>query len=779
MPEDQRSYVTDIFTSGQHLLSLINDILDLSKIEAGKMTLDLEMVSIPQTLENSLSVVKEKAFAHRLKLDLDTGAEVAEMYVDPRKFKQIIYNLLANAVKFTPDGGSVSVVARRVKALEGTAPDSLEISVTDTGIGMSSEGIKKLFRAFEQLDGSVSRKFEGTGLGLVMVKRLVELHDGSVTVTSEPDQGSCFTVVMPYLEHLVGETGRPTPLRAVATDQATEAAAIAGRPMVLVIEDDDQAADLLRLQLEGAGYRTVRAANSRSGLALVASERPDLITLDIMMPEMDGWEFLSHISKDAGLALIPVVIISIVGGAQKRGIALGAAKVLQKPVHKEELMAALADMGLMTDGTDLGRKVLVVDDDPRAVDIVARHLEDQGFRALRAYGGQQAIDMAAQNAPELITLDLMMPEVSGFDVVEALRVNPHTAAIPIIILTAKVITAEDLQALQGKVLTITQKDGFRPEAFLGEVQRAFRGRAGQGKTVKGAVETETKKQDITAEVPQAKALVPEVTPAGKPADGSAPLVLVVEDNPKESALIRLYLEDEGYRVAEAANGTKALELMLEERPDLITLDLMMPEMDGFAFLDEKAKVEAFKNIPVVIASGIADGAKGAVLGANSFLRKPIKRHEMLNAIAAIGIRPDQDNKARILLIDDDPKAITIMSSYFDGGKYAVDKAYSGREGLTLAASENRPDIIVLDLMMPEMNGFEVLDKLKANGRTRDIPVIILTAKILTREERDQLAQKVQVIVEKGQLSRGTFLAGIRTLLRKDIGRYKADEDISR
>jgi PAS domain S-box-containing protein len=201
MPEDQQSYMTDIFNSGQHLLSLINDILDLSKIEAGKMTLDLEPVSLLHALENALLIVKEKALGHRIKLSIEMSDDLEVVCVDPRKFKQILYNLLSNAVKFTHDGGSVTVRARLTHPSSLTPHPCLEISVTDTGIGISSEGIKQLFRAFEQLDGSASRKFEGTGLGLVMVKRLVELHGGTVTVTSEPDKGSCFTVVIPCREH--------------------------------------------------------------------------------------------------------------------------------------------------------------------------------------------------------------------------------------------------------------------------------------------------------------------------------------------------------------------------------------------------------------------------------------------------------------------------------------------------------------------------------------------------------------------------------------------------
>jgi signal transduction histidine kinase len=215
----QQDYVGDIFKSGQHLLSLINDILDLSKIEAGKMELDLEEVDIPILIEGCLSIIKEKAFAHSIQLSLDIARDVEETFVDTRKFKQIIYNLLSNAVKFTPDGGSVQISARRVapgNPQDETGKDFLEVSVEDTGIGISNENIKKLFRPFEQLDSSLDRKYEGTGLGLTMVKRLVELHGGNVEANSQVGKGSRFTVRVPYRQERRYDDDRRTTDRRAA-----------------------------------------------------------------------------------------------------------------------------------------------------------------------------------------------------------------------------------------------------------------------------------------------------------------------------------------------------------------------------------------------------------------------------------------------------------------------------------------------------------------------------------------------------------------------------------
>jgi len=311
--DTQQEYAADIFTSGQHLLSLINDILDLSKIEAGKMTLDLDPVFIPEALQNSLTVIKEKAMSHQIDLKLTLDDTIEEALVDARKFKQIIYNLLANAVKFTPANGAVSITARRLAKAGENGGDILEVAIKDTGIGIAENDIKKLFNAFQQVDGSYSRKFEGTGLGLAMVKQLTELHGGSVAVESVLGQGSTFTVRLPYREVAGPSPDVSSPASGVETAPvAPSSGPTAGRKLVLIIEDDDKAAKLMGLHLEQEGYKTMRAVTAEDGLRMVLDRRPDLITLDIMLPGMDGWHFMERVKADSELADIPVVVISIV-----------------------------------------------------------------------------------------------------------------------------------------------------------------------------------------------------------------------------------------------------------------------------------------------------------------------------------------------------------------------------------------------------------------------------------------------------------------------------------
>jgi PAS domain S-box-containing protein len=357
MTDQQRGFIGDIFSSGKHLLSLINDILDLSKVEAGKTTLDLEPVQVSALFVNSLSIVREKAATRRIRVDVDASDDLGSIQVDPRKVKQILYNLLSNAVKFTVEGGRVMLRAGRVPraavgrlsaAWAGRAfplADSahgefLEISVTDTGIGIAPEGLERLFAPFSQIDSGLARKFEGTGLGLAMVKLLAELHGGTVAVESAVDEGSCFTVWLPLR---AAEEGAPAPAKAPA---AATRAAPAGARTALVVEDDFKAAELIRVQLEAEGFTVLHAASAEAALTLAVQQPLALITLDVMLPDMDGWEFLSRIKQLPDLRRIPVIIISIVADSHK-GFALGAAEVMQKPISRQELYEALVDLGLL------------------------------------------------------------------------------------------------------------------------------------------------------------------------------------------------------------------------------------------------------------------------------------------------------------------------------------------------------------------------------------------------------------------------------------------------
>ncbi|HXQ78135.1 MAG TPA: response regulator [Gemmatimonadaceae bacterium] len=487
LTEQQQRFIGDIFSSGNHLLSLINDILDLSKVEAGKMTLELESVEIWSMFANSLSIIREKAAARHIELSMDVPKELGSIQADARKVKQIVYNLLSNAVKFTVDGGevklSVSKVPRsEVGSVDGSwnhrsfgLPDNdfeqfLRISVCDSGIGISPDGLDGLFNPFSQIDSGLARKYEGTGLGLVLLKNLAELHGGSVAAESEVGKGSRFTVWLPLRPPKSASIRTPTRVPVFGRPNGA-----LGARTALVVEDDFKSADLVRVQLEAEGFEVLHAASAEAALVLAIQQPLALITLDIMLPNMDGWELLSRLKQVPELRRIPVVIISIVAEPSK-GFSLGAAAVMQKPISRQELLESLGDLGLLTVSDGKGYKILVVDDDPKAVEVVALRLDAMGSRVLRAYSGQDAIDMARQELPDVIVLDLMMPEISGFDVVAALSETPETAGIPILVVTAREITDADRARLTGSVAAIMEKGSFNPEDLTSEVRRAMAGR---------------------------------------------------------------------------------------------------------------------------------------------------------------------------------------------------------------------------------------------------------------------------------------------------------------
>jgi PAS domain S-box-containing protein len=494
MTDKQRRFIGDIFKSGKHLLSLINDILDLSKVEAGKMLLDLDPVEIESLLGNSLSIVKGQAAVRHVHLDMQIPAPLGSVDVDGRKVKQIVYNLLSNAVKFSAEGGSVVLRADRVSRddvgiLAGDWPrrtfpladssfsDFLRLSVTDGGIGMSPDSLQHLFKPFSQVDSGLSRQFEGTGLGLAMVKLLADLHGGSVAVESAVDRGSRFTVWIPMR---VSESGGPAATDAPAAQRAVpeaRAERISGpmramRRTALVVESNYRSAELIRVQLEAEGFDVLHAHSAQEALRIARDEPLALITLDIMMPDVDGWAFLEEIKGMPALAGVPVIIVSILADRTK-GFALGAAAVMQSPVSRQELYDTLLGLGLSPLSGDGMIRVLVVDDDPKAVELIAVRIRGMASQVYRAYRGQDAIEIALRERPDLIVLDLMMPEMDGFEVVAALNGHPATASIPVVIVTARTVTPEERMRLNGFVKTVIAKAGFDSKLFVDEVRRVM------------------------------------------------------------------------------------------------------------------------------------------------------------------------------------------------------------------------------------------------------------------------------------------------------------------
>jgi len=469
----QHEFVSYIREGGGHLLELINEILDLSKIEAGRVEIDLEPVDLDTLLREALTVVGERARTRGIHLETRGLGTSQPLEVDRRRLKQIIYNLLSNAVKFTPDGGNVSVHASLVDRLQASAglpglstgmrlalPDNpyqafVQICVSDSGIGIAHEDMDRLFMPFSQIKKSLTRNIEGTGLGLATVARLAQLHGGTVAVTSEPGRGSCFTLWLPWQVDAIETTAPRTP---------------PDKPVALVVEDDAAAAELMRIQLEAAGFEVQHSSSAEAAIQLANNCTPNLITLDIRLPGMDGWSFLGAIKSVPKWADIPVVVVSLAAN-REIGLSLGAAGVMQKPVNRHEFIRELNLLGFKpTPARQI--TVLVIDDDPSAVELMSAYLSQPGYQTLRAFGGQEGIDLAMRHSPDLVVLDLLMPDVGGIEVVEALKLDPRTAEIPVIIVTAKEFSDEDRMQLSEHVLSVVGKADLNGHRFISEVRRA-------------------------------------------------------------------------------------------------------------------------------------------------------------------------------------------------------------------------------------------------------------------------------------------------------------------
>src|SRR2546426_574721 len=456
-------FLNQILTSGKHLLGLINDILDLSKVEAGQMELRLQVVSVAEVVDQVVKTVEPLMAKKNIQLQADVNGS-GELLADAGKLKQMLLNLVSNAIKFTPEGGAVSLAAARVK-------ETVEISVTDTGIGIAEADLKQIFREFHQVDHGPGRKHEGTGLGLALTKRFAALHGGDVRVVSSVEKGSTFTLSLP--------------IRAVAPAadhaEAMPANGHGSAPLVLVVEDDPAAAELLTRQLIGAGYRTEIARTGSEAIAKARELHPAAITLDIILPEVDGWEVMTQLKSDAATSAIPVVVVSIVDNAEL-GLALGAIDYFVKPVEAKELIARLNLLKIKNPNRDGEVRVLIVDDEAANRHWLIKALEPAGFTVLPASGGREAIDMAKSLQPDLVLLDLMMPEVTGFDVVEALRADPSTREMPIMVLTAANLTDADKRQLSGRVSEILSRQSVGSADVVGLLRRIVAHRNGNGST---------------------------------------------------------------------------------------------------------------------------------------------------------------------------------------------------------------------------------------------------------------------------------------------------------
>ncbi len=493
-----------IHGAGKHLLELINDILDLSKIEAGKMTLFLEEFDVAKLVNEVAATVQPLVAKNGNRLEVVCPAEVGVMKADITKLRQTLFNLISNAAKFTAKGTITLHVSKTFNAqrstpniegsegrvpggpetnrpaggalsgtpgarpsgrsegdhgLTGTRPSEMfAFAVSDTGIGMTPEQLGRLFQAFSQADSSTSRKYGGTGLGLAISRKFAQMMGGDLGVASEPGKGSTFTLTLPAVvidPDLVAAGKVVGPL-----DKGP-----AHAPVVLVIDDDPVISELMTRSLVKDGYRVETASSGQQGLELARTLKPAIITLDVIMPGMDGWSVLTALKADPALADIPVVILTMVDD-KNLGFALGASDYLSKPIDWKRLSTSLN-----RHRKDLANPlVLVVEDDANTRDMLVRNLQKEGWQTAVAGNGQLGLAAVVKAIPQLILLDLMMPEMDGFEFLTELRKREGCERIPVVVITAKDLTPEDRRRLNGQVTRILQKTATTREEMLTEVR---------------------------------------------------------------------------------------------------------------------------------------------------------------------------------------------------------------------------------------------------------------------------------------------------------------------
>jgi PAS domain S-box-containing protein len=455
--EKQQRYVNNVYNSGRHLLQLLNDILDLVRIDAGRVVLEPESINLTALLHDMRRGLEPLAVAKRQTFVLEAPEELPSLIADRAKVKQILYNLLSNAIKFTEEGGRLGVRAASVQTDHGQP--QIEISVWDTGIGIVPEDIQRLFLEFEQLDSSYVRQQEGTGLGLALAKRLVEAHGGRIRVESKVGEGSTFTFVLPAQPTIGTVAPLAAPVRVLGHDRE--------RPLVLVVEDDTTGRELLAHYLVEHGYSVAYASTAAEALDLARRLQPAAISLDILLPDEHGLQVLSKLRSDAETKNIPVVVVSITDD-RELGLNAGAAAWLVKPVQRRQFIEALDRV--MPNGNGAGNRLaLVVDDDVKAVELASDILRQRGFEVLQAFGGSEGLTLALDRLPGLIVLDLSMPGMSGLTVARQLRANPRTRHTPILVSTALDLSSAEREELLRHVQTIVPKSG--PGGILEALER--------------------------------------------------------------------------------------------------------------------------------------------------------------------------------------------------------------------------------------------------------------------------------------------------------------------
>ncbi|NUP06107.1 MAG: response regulator [Polyangiaceae bacterium] len=565
-----------IKSNAKTLLALINDILDLSKIEAGRLEVVKERVDLTSIVEECVATVRELLKGKDVTLGADMDPSTKVVFTDSLKLRQVLLNLLSNAAKFT-ESGEILVEVR-------AHGSTLVVAVEDTGVGIAPEELDHIFEKFRQVSGNATRKVGGTGLGLAIVREVTRVLGGTVEVVSTLGRGSRFTLTLPSA---LDKEASPVP---VVTRAAPSPIPITGgtSPTVIVIDDDPMIVALLRGQLEQENFQVMAVADGVAGLAAIRQHRPAAVILDIHLPKLDGWMVLAEVKSDPSIAHIPVIIVSV-EEQRARGFTFGACDYIVKPIDPDRLVEAVR-----RNLADASGNVLVVDDDPQARELVTRNLRAANITCAEARDGEDALMKARVTKPSLFILDLMMPKMDGFEVLATLRSEGHET--PVIVLTGKTLDSGEEATLRAGLAHIVRKGGLAIESVVDQAKRLLRDSGASARRLQK--------------------------------------VLYIEDSPQNRDIVRRYLQGE-YEILEAEDGEHGLERAKRDIPDLVLMDLSLPRLDGWETTKRLKASPRLRHIPVIALTAYVsreDRARAAEVGCVDYLTKPVEREVLLKAI---------------------------------------------------------------------------------------------------------------------------------------------------
>jgi len=615
---DQVKYAGVIYNAGNDLLTLINDILDLSKIESGKVDLQQETVPVKDILQNMENLFTQFAQNKKIKYTVGAASDApGNLITDKLKVEQVLKNLLSNAFKFTPEKGSVEITATT-----GSKTGTIEFRIKDSGIGIPKDKQKVIFEAFQQADGSTSRRYGGTGLGLSISRELAALLGGAITLTSEPGKGSEFILTLPLkpvaakpitddvptAEEFIADASFLSPVTRAAGDNARE-------PLVIIVEDDKNFAGILQDYAREHGYNSILAGEGIGAVELIKENLPDAVILDVMLPGKDGWQILKELKQDEATMHIPVHLMSAGDVAAKRVNHEGAISFLKKPVNKDVLDKLFSDMMLQS-GTKF-RQILLIEDNKAQNNALSELMQNRGITVDQAFDGASALAMLDKNQYQCIILDLSLPDISGLDLLDKIKATERFKSLPVIINTAMELDKTSVSRLMQYANAMVVKTNKSSDRLIDEVNLFL------NKISKG-VEQHTGKPLTSAGIPVQ--------------EGSDYLkgrkILIVDDDLRNIFALSSALQDHEMVVEIANDGKEAIDKLEKDSDiELVLMDIMMPVMDGYEAMRHIRKQSKWDKLPVIALTAKAmkdDKEKCMEAGATDYITKPVDIDRLLS-----------------------------------------------------------------------------------------------------------------------------------------------------